>query len=181
MYIKNKYCVWYNNIISRAKNRNIAGYVERHHILPLSCGGEDIETNIVLLTAREHYICHLLLTKMLTGENRIKMISAAWFLAGKNTKKSNRIYQTLREQRKILVGPKISKTMKGVKYPPERCSNIQAAKKGQTYKPRTPEHIEKLSKAKKGKTWVEIYGEEGAAKRLAQMKLDKIHLRKKVN
>ena len=54
----------YYNIIEQAKNRNIEGYNEKHHILPRSLGGGDDVENIVVLTAREHFICHYLLVKM---------------------------------------------------------------------------------------------------------------------
>lgn len=37
---------------------------ELHHIIPRSLGGSDDIDNLVLLTYREHYIAHLLLTKM---------------------------------------------------------------------------------------------------------------------
>jgi hypothetical protein len=39
-------------------------YVERHHIVPRSLGGDDNETNLIRLTAREHFICHALLAEM---------------------------------------------------------------------------------------------------------------------
>jgi hypothetical protein len=55
----------YYSIITNAKNRIITdGYYEKHHIIPRSLGGDNSKENIVGLTAREHYICHLLLTKM---------------------------------------------------------------------------------------------------------------------
>ena len=38
-------------------------YCEKHHIIPRSLNGSDDEDNIVNLTAREHYIAHLLLWK----------------------------------------------------------------------------------------------------------------------
>lgn len=53
----------YNNIIDRAKHRDIDGYYERHHIKPRSLGGDDSDDNIVKLTAKEHYIVHHLLWK----------------------------------------------------------------------------------------------------------------------
>ncbi len=37
-------------------------YYENHHIIPRCIGGKDDEDNLVLLTAKEHYICHKLLT-----------------------------------------------------------------------------------------------------------------------
>ena len=46
------------------KSKDNVGAVESHHIVPLCLNGPDIKTNIVNLTPREHYICHLLLWKM---------------------------------------------------------------------------------------------------------------------
>lgn len=39
------------------------GYTETHHILPRCLGGDNSKDNLVKLTAREHFIAHLLLTK----------------------------------------------------------------------------------------------------------------------
>ncbi len=36
-------------------------YYERHHILPKCLGGENDKENLVLLTGKEHFICHKLL------------------------------------------------------------------------------------------------------------------------
>jgi hypothetical protein len=72
----NKYTKWYNQITDRARYRIIEGYTEKHHIKPRSLGGTDDADNLVELTAREHFICHWLLTKMTTGEDRAKMIYA---------------------------------------------------------------------------------------------------------
>jgi len=67
IFIKNKYTGIYYKIIERAKLRNIVGYVEKHHIIPRSLGGTNKKDNIVSLTAREHFICHWLLTKMVNS------------------------------------------------------------------------------------------------------------------
>ncbi len=56
----------YDQIIESAKvkNRNRKqGYFERHHIIPKCMGGSDDKSNLVFLTAKEHYICHHLLHK----------------------------------------------------------------------------------------------------------------------
>lgn len=42
----------------------VEGYSELHHILPRSLGGDDTKQNLVRLTAREHFICHLLLVRI---------------------------------------------------------------------------------------------------------------------
>ena len=61
---ENKYKKWYFNIIEKRNQYNPNGYSENHHIIPLSIGGIDEKENIVSLTAKEHFICHVLLTKM---------------------------------------------------------------------------------------------------------------------
>lgn len=54
----------YDRIISYRRNVVPEGYKENHHILPRSLGGSDDKDNLVYLTAKEHFICHLLLTRM---------------------------------------------------------------------------------------------------------------------
>lgn len=70
----NKYEKWYSGIIENARNRKTDEYTEIHHILPRSLGGNNDPTNLVDLTAREHFMCHWLLTKMHTGINRKKCL-----------------------------------------------------------------------------------------------------------
>ena len=71
----NKYSRWYENLIEKAKSRGtVLGYKETHHTIPKSWGGANTKDNLVNLTAREHYIAHLLLWKMdVTKEYHIKM------------------------------------------------------------------------------------------------------------
>ena len=75
----NKYCKWYFNIIDKALARGWTKktsqvYVESHHIIPKSI----LKNNdTVILTAREHFICHLLLPKFLEGQYKYKMLTAA--------------------------------------------------------------------------------------------------------
>ena len=88
----NKYTHWYNAIIENARNRTIIGYKESHHIRPRSLGGLDNKDNLVHLTAREHFICHWLLIRIHTGEDKSKMIYA---LNGmKRTNKNQQRYKT---------------------------------------------------------------------------------------
>ena len=58
--------------------KTINGYKERHYIIPKSFGGSNIKDNLVYLTAREHFIAHLLLPKITEGKNRLKMLCAIW-------------------------------------------------------------------------------------------------------
>ena len=104
MYLHNKYTTWYNNIIQRAKDRILKPPYEKHHIVPKSLGGNNLKENIVKLTAHEHFVCHLLLTKMVEGKSREKMVYAAWSMANRENqnqqrhKITGRIYSILRQE-----------------------------------------------------------------------------------
>ena len=54
----------HDQIIERAKTRILTGYKERHHIIPRCMGGTNKKTNLVYLTAREHFIVHKLLCEI---------------------------------------------------------------------------------------------------------------------
>lgn len=59
------YAEHYHRLVLRAKTRDRpGGYVEKHHVVPRCLGGTDESENLVILTAREHYVAHQLLVKM---------------------------------------------------------------------------------------------------------------------
>jgi len=123
------YKIVYEKLIEKGKNRLfLDGYVERHHIIPKSFGGSNDKSNIVALTAREHFIAHLLLAKIYGG----KMSHAVWRMIDRA--KSGRIYEMLKLQK--------SKLMKELK--PGRFN------KGVKKKPITDSHRKALSESKKG-------------------------------
>lgn len=100
-----KYTRWYNQITDCARDRVVKDYTERHHIKPRSLGGSDDPDNLVELTAREHFICHWLLTKMTTGKDRAKMIYALNGMKRSNkfaqryeTKITARVYENLKKE-----------------------------------------------------------------------------------
>lgn len=80
MFINCKYTTWYFNIINAAKERieSEQVYYESHHIIPKSLGGNDSKSNLIRLTAREHFICHLLLVKAVEIKFKKKMNFAYW-------------------------------------------------------------------------------------------------------
>lgn len=85
----------YNEIILNRKNNPFDGYTEKHHILPRSLGGSDDNSNLVNLSAREHYICHLLLTKMYdkNSTSYYKMIHAFIMMCNVKSNNQNRFYK----------------------------------------------------------------------------------------
>ena len=149
IFINNKYTKTYYKIIRRALSRENFGYIEKHHIIPKSLGGSNDKSNIVELTAKEHYICHLLLIRMTCGSARTKMRYAVYRFAHRNLFQSNREkitgrrYEYLREQlslaNKERPGPNKGKVM-----PKEQKEKISKALKGRKLEPRTPEHSAKL-------------------------------------
>lgn len=80
----------YNQIITRAKTRILDGYKEKHHIIPRCMGGTDDISNLVELTAREHFIAHWLLARIYTTNKSI--VYAFWMMSNKckNKKQSDR-------------------------------------------------------------------------------------------
>jgi hypothetical protein len=78
IFIDNKYTRIYYNIIDRAQSRTLPQeiYTEKHHIIPRSISKDDSKENIVVLTAREHFICHWLLLKMTNGNHQRSMSHA---------------------------------------------------------------------------------------------------------
>lgn len=168
MYLQNKYTAWYFSIISFAQARQLASRVEKHHIVPKSLGGSNDTENLVNLTAREHFICHWLLTKMVVGNDKRKMDYAFWRMV--NTKNcptrhkvTSRVYELARKSvRKHMVGKTVSDETKQ-KLREARAKQDNSHLVGRTI---TPEWREKLSAANKGKS----RSEESRKKQSATMK-----------
>lgn len=95
-----KYHRHYQSLIENARDRILPSdtYTESHHIIPRSLGGSDDRNNLVDLTAREHYIAHLLLAKMHGGEQKRKMLAAVLLMGAiKRYRKCNsHLYESMR-------------------------------------------------------------------------------------
>lgn len=119
IFLENKYTQLYYSIITRGQNRQLSGYTEKHHIIPRSMGGSNSSDNLVALTAKEHFLCHLLLTRITTGESKKKMILAIFKMMGKgkreqnNVVKNSRMYENLKKELSQIV----SKQHRGRKRP----------------------------------------------------------------
>jgi hypothetical protein len=167
MFKTNKYSQIYFNIVNKAKSRKLAGYTETHHILPRSLGGTNDSENLVELTAREHYICHLLLPKITTGESRYKMIYAYIIMSGRKIYGSRKYAFYREEHAKInselrsgsgngMWGVNRSgdkNTFYGKKHSEETKRKISEKKKGQgkgiKKSPFTEEHRKNISNSQK--------------------------------
>lgn len=158
-FSNSKYTKLYELIIYQALNRVNTRPTERHHIIPKSLGGLDDASNIVKLSYREHFLCHLLLTKMTQGENKRKMIYAMWMMklqghkssstrTNENLKKTSKWYAKIRNS---MAGPnsymfgipkseeikkKISETLTGRAMPITTIEKIKKTTNSTEYKAR---------------------------------------------
>lgn len=115
MFKTSKYTKWYFNIIENAKFRNNIGYTENHHIIPKSLSGSNKKENMIKLTAREHYIVHLLLMKMCIKKDHTRKMVAAYVYMSKvrNKHTKERYNSNLYEYHKKIRATFLSETMKG--------------------------------------------------------------------
>jgi hypothetical protein len=134
----------YNQIIERAQIRQLEDYKEKHHIIPKCLGGSNEKSNLVELTAREHFLCHLLLCEIYPKENKLK--HALFLMAiGKQKSKekvyiiNSRVYERLKKEYSIMLTGKKqsqetknkkSKAMKGKIFPKEQKEKISNSLKG---------------------------------------------------
>jgi hypothetical protein len=74
-----KYTRWYFSIIESRISRILKDgtYTEKHHIIPKSIGGSNLEENFVRLTFKEHFIAHWLLTKMCVKKSHTRKMQYA--------------------------------------------------------------------------------------------------------
>ncbi len=154
----------YNQIMKRAKTRKLTGYKEKHHIKPKCLGGSNTKRNLVELTAKEHFLCHLLLVEI---HPKSKGLKYALFLMaiGKRKSKNNkyninsRTYERLKQDfSKLMKGnknnfgnkysqktkDKMSITRLGKKRSKKAKQNMRNSALG---KIKTKEHRENLSKS----------------------------------
>ena len=111
IFNESKYTRWYYQIIDQAQGRPLTNdiYTESHHIIPKSLGGTNKKTNLVLLSGREHFIVHWLLTKMLSGAYQQKMAYACKrMMHSKNSKQdryqiTSRVYENLKTQLNVML------------------------------------------------------------------------------
>ena len=105
MFINNKYTKCYLAIIQSANTITRTTYTETHHIIPRSMGGTDDKSNLVQLSAREHFICHKLLVKMVTEKLHYhKMLCAVAYFSNNTNRQlqfSSRDIEYLRQANSI--------------------------------------------------------------------------------
>ena len=183
------YQLVYDKIISRARLQNRVKlskkhkdyvYYEAHHIKPKCLGGEGRcnqwkwHPNIVLLTPKEHFICHLILAHLYPNNNSI--VSAVWMMCNSHYTKSGQhrykpssnTYERIRlmknkatvtletriKQSQAQKGNKNGSANKGNKYGPhkeETRIKIGLANKGRVHSSQSRLNMSLAHIGKKGK------------------------------
>ncbi len=84
----------YNHIVESSKGKNRKRgkqeYFENHHITPRCMGGSNEKENLVLLTAKEHFLCHRLLCEIYPETKELQF--AFWAMCNQRGKKGQRTY-----------------------------------------------------------------------------------------
>jgi len=128
----------YDTIIEKAKFENRIKlnkidesyvYYENHHIIPKCLGGKDNKDNRILLTAREHYICHKLLTYIYVNNKKIAnaYCRMTWDKNG-NRNISSKDYAYARELKSII--PISEETRKKLSPSKEKRKKLSEKLKG---------------------------------------------------
>ena len=151
LFIDNKYTKTYYRIIQRAKARPVPfGYTENHHIIP-KCKpfcGPNTKENLVSLTFKEHWTCHHLLLKMVSGIGLSKMYFA-FVRMGYNGNHTQRIinakmFERIKNTNRILNCGKNSAFF-GIKLGPrseETKNKMSEVHKGKKHSDETKEQMQ---------------------------------------
>lgn len=188
----NKYKKWYNNIVKRGQTPRPDLYTENHHIVPDAFyknrtrsgrigwldGNPEDPANKTELTAKEHLVCHWLLTRIYKeGRERHVVLNAVRMLQAKTQKHqrytsrlTGRLYQHIKEEYAQLQSQKfsgkgngfygkthtpearaaISQKNTGKKLTEAQIAKQVAAQTGRKRAPFSDEWRKKMSDAKQG-------------------------------
>jgi hypothetical protein len=150
IWLKIKYKKLYTKIIDNAirLDRVKAPGLERHHIIPKSLGGPNTKDNLVYLTTREHYIAHVLLTKLKNPQARSKMFYALCRM--KENAPTARAYDRfINTAKKSTMGK--NNPFYGKKHSSDSLSKISGTHHHMYGKSHSTESRDKMSQSKKGR------------------------------
>lgn len=125
----------------------LSGYVEVHHVVPVCIGGTNERSNLVQLTAEEHFVAHQLLCKMYPDVRGLAFAVQAMTASNRLSQRTtNKLFGWLRKR--------YAKAQKGrVKSAQERA-NISAARRKVPPRVFSEEARANMSAARR-KTWEE--------------------------
>lgn len=158
----------YHRLISKALTQPHEGYTETHHIIPRCVGGDDSKSNLVRLSAKQHFVAHHLLFKIYGGLK----LAHAWYSMcrvgkGQEARMVNaRLFGRARETRSKLLSEssmgrmnhfygkthneesrqKMSKAQKDLKLWEKRSDAHRHALLASQKKPKTDDHKSKIGR-----------------------------------
>jgi hypothetical protein len=149
----------YNQIIERAKKecrkKNNGVYYEAHHIVPRCLGGTGsckqwrTHPNIVLLTAREHFLCHWLLYELYPLNNSLAVAFSTMSLVENNQQFRYRPSSRIIEKAKL----KLSEIKKSFRHTDESKRKISESSRIRKYSIETIQKRVSTRMANKGYGW----------------------------
>lgn len=151
----------YDSLIASAVGRSVDGYTESHHIIPRCMGGMDDASNLVRLTAEEHFVAHKLLVKIHPNNGKLAFAMLALCMNYNGMRTNNKLFGWVRRR----VAEAIGNSKRGVKRHSWVVEKIRQSKKELSIsdswresrrktlkgKPKSAEHNAKVSAALKGR------------------------------
>lgn len=103
----------YDDLILKRTSDPAKENVEKHHIIPKCIGGSNDSANIVCLTAREHFIAHVLLCKIYPNSGKLFYAANIMTAANRHQKRSTaRYYKFIKIMvRKLISAERKNKTL----------------------------------------------------------------------
>lgn len=108
----------YTALMEKASQRQLVGYSEKHHIVPKCMGGSNAKSNLVLLTAKEHFIAHKLLVRV---HSSVRGLWLALIAMGRIPNFKARIFASERER--------AAASRRGFKYTDKARTKMSASAK----------------------------------------------------
>ena len=120
------YRLVYENIISKSRlenrKKNLGIYYENHHIIPVCIGGSNHKNNLVLLTGREHFVCHWILTKIYKDNEKLAFAFYA-FIYRINDKNYRKVHSKIYERAKKVKAKYMSTSKEWSEISKNACLN----------------------------------------------------------
>lgn len=138
----------YNSIIENAKSRgldksNLDKYYEKHHIIPKCLGGDNNKDNLVLLTAKEHFIAHRILYRLHPDNNKLLLAVIAMMSPG--NKSNHRENIKLRSSTIAFYRELHAQSLRGKHHSEETKRKISEGNKGKKLSAEQINYLKKIN------------------------------------
>ena len=131
--MRNIYIDRYNKLIDYARSSQVGGYLEIHHIIPKSLGGDDNPNNLIILSSRMHFLAHWMLWKAYDTD---ELAYAFWAMSHQKkrgqekrySKINSKTYALLKERRSKLISESNSKRWQDPSWAEKMSQKIKECK-----------------------------------------------------